>query len=54
MTNYLDPIKPPFKPKARFQPRDNFEELQNEGHKEVTEDFEDSPFADRTPVEENE
>jgi len=31
------------------------EELNNDGHKEVTPDFEDSPHADRVPlVEENE
>lgn len=30
-----------------MMPKDNFEALQNLGHKEVTEDFEDSPYADR-------
>lgn len=29
--------------------RDNFEELQNFGHKRNSADFSDSPFADRRP-----
>lgn len=31
-------------------PEKNLEELNNEGHNLVSEDFEDSPFADRTPL----
>ncbi len=45
--NYLEPNKPMFKPPQRYTPKDNTEELNNLGHEEVTEDFEDSPFADR-------
>ena len=50
MTNYLQPdleTWKPFKPPQRYTPKDNTEELNNLGHEEVTEDFEDSPFADR-------
>lgn len=32
--------------------KDNFQELQNMGHREMSEDFEDSPHADRKPLTE--
>lgn len=31
--------------------RDNFYALQNLGHEEMSQDFEDSPHADRVPLE---
>jgi hypothetical protein len=37
-----------------FEPDRNFSELQNLGHKENSADFEDSPFADRQPKQEEE
>jgi hypothetical protein len=50
----LDPAPEPYKfPVSRFKrykkgfEGENQEALNNEGHEEVTEDFEDSPFADR-------
>lgn len=49
----LDEVKPPFTPKvytdrrARMTEEQRLEELNNMGRDEVTEDFEDSPFADR-------
>lgn len=45
--SYLEPNKPMFKSPQRYTPKDNTEELNNLGHEEVTEDFEDSPFSDR-------
>jgi hypothetical protein len=44
----LDPIPERFVPKEKkYKPKDNFTDLQNLNRKEVTEDFADSPFADR-------
>ena len=45
---YLDETPKRYTPPGtkRFQAKDNFEELQNDGHEKVTEDFSDSPFAD--------
>lgn len=54
MSNYLeDNWTPPFKTRQRkYQSKDNFESLQNDERKEITEDFSDSPFADREDGEE--
>lgn len=35
-----------------FEPEPNFADLQKLGHEKQSEDFEDSPFADRKPKEE--
>lgn len=53
---YLDEIPKIFTPpkSIKFQAKDNFEELQNEGHDSISEDFGDSPFADRKPLPEEE
>lgn len=43
------------KPNFRYKPyvsKDNLEELNNLGHKEVTEDFSDSPIFNTPPLEE--
>lgn len=48
------PIDPPEKVKAARLAReaeDNASGINNLGHDEVTEDFEDSPYADREPIE---
>lgn len=44
-----DDYKPPFTPpgERRYKSKGNFEELNNFDRKEVSEDFGDSPFADR-------
>ena len=48
----LDPTPERFVPKERkYKPKDNFTELQNFDREKVTEDFEDSPFADRKKKE---
>lgn len=55
-----DHYVPPFTPsrelvrQAKYQSPDNFQALQMLGRKERSEDFEDSPHADRTPLEEEE
>lgn len=52
--------KPPFKPSWGMVSKDirkvdsNFFDLQNLGRTEVSEDFSDSPFADRRPEAESE
>lgn len=38
--------------KRDFEPDSNFEDLQNLGHRKQSEDFADSPFADRQPEQE--
>ncbi|MDD5068993.1 MAG: hypothetical protein PHN89_05375 [Candidatus Pacebacteria bacterium] len=50
MSNYLDdiPIPKRFKAPKSIGKLDNEKILNNWGTKEVTEDFSDSPFADRT------
>lgn len=40
--------------KPKKSEEDSLEELNNMGHKEITEDFEDSPHADRQPIKEDE
>jgi hypothetical protein len=49
-----DDVRPPmpargkwYGPARGFQVNENFEDLQNLGHKENSQDFSDSPFADR-------
>lgn len=42
---YQKPYTPP-KPK-RYQPKDNFEELQNDGREEVAEDFSDNNILNK-------
>ncbi len=53
MLDFDDHYKPPFTPKnaERTKGADNFEALQQLGHEKVSEDFEDSPHADRKPLE---
>lgn len=45
------PLKPFGIPK-RYQPKENEKEWNNGGHEEVTEDFSDSPFANREKEDE--
>ena len=49
LLDFDDTYKPPFTSKrgATDMERDNLDELNNLGRKKVTEDFEDSPHADR-------
>jgi hypothetical protein len=56
MSNLLDEIPEPYKAPLgrRFRKvteEENFEALNNDEREPVTEDFEDSPFADREPLE---
>ena len=60
MTNLLEPesgmYKPPcfiWKKTGVFEEEENQANLNNEERPEVTEDFSDSPFADRKPLEED-
>ena len=52
--DFDETYKPPFSPKnaERTTGADNFEALQNLGRNKVSEDFEDSPHADRKPLNE--
>ncbi len=41
LLDFDENYKPPFKPKKKESEKDNFSELQNLGHKEVSEDYSD-------------
>jgi hypothetical protein len=44
------PSKGKWRPDSRaFEPESNFADLQNLGHERNSDDFRDSPFADRKP-----
>lgn len=50
--DFEDTYKPPFHPKARgrvLSEEERLSELNDLGRKEVTQDFGDSPFANRKP-----
>lgn len=52
LLDFDDHYVAPYRPKRgdTDMKSDNFEELQNLGRKKVSEDFEDSPHADRKPL----
>lgn len=55
LLDFDDHYKPPFSPPRAEKKRseeENLSELNNLGRKHVSEDFEDSPHADRKPVNE--
>lgn len=53
LLDFDDTYVPPFSPKRTDRTpniEENFAALQNLGHEKMSEDFEDSPHADRKPI----